>query len=330
MSKFHPGQWSRPTRVLVALGVVLLIVAVARLLVGDTFGWPGGEIFNIRGQRLILGILVGGSLSVAGVLLQALLRNPLASPYVLGVSTGAALGVMVALTAFGSASAVLLGVDQLAALLGAVLTMVLVYGLSQRRGWVDPLGLLLVGVMMNAMNGAAIMFLNYLNPHGAKAQIAVWMMGYLNENAGGSVIVIVAAASIICVAIAYALGRSMDVATLSDSEAQSVGLNLPAVRLALFGLAGVLTAGSIVLAGPIAFVGLVCPHIVRLLIGPVHRPMIIGSALAGAALIVGADTAIKALDLGQGLMPVGIVTALVGGPIFIGLLRPQLGKAAVN
>lgn len=325
-NRFNPRRWSGPTRMLGVLGVLLLIVSMLRLLVGDEFGVPGEAIFAARCARLVSGLLVGASLSVAGVLLQALLRNPLASPYVLGVSSGAALGVMVVTALAGGAAAVVTGMNHLGALIGALLTMILVYLLSQKRGWVDPLGLLLVGVMMNAMNGAAIMFLNYLNPHGTKAQIALWMMGYLDENVGWAVVAIVAGTTVASIAATWALGRSMDVATLSDSEAQSVGLNLSALRLALFGLAGLLTAGAIVLAGPIAFVGLVCPHIVRLLIGPAHRPLILGSALAGAILLVGADTAIKALDLGQGLMPVGIVTALVGGPIFIWLLRPELGK----
>lgn len=313
----------------IVLGVLLAAACVLRLIVGESFGWPGSGILEIRAQRLLIGVTIGAALAVAGVLLQALLRNPLASPYILGISTGAALGVMIAVFAFGSAAAVVFGIDQLAALIGALVTMAVVYLLAQKRGWIDPLGLLLVGVIMNAINGAAIMFLNYLTPHGAKPQITLWMMGYFNENVGWPALGVVAAASVAGIGLAWSLGRAMDIATLSDAEAESVGLNLRRLRLGLFGVAGLLTAGSIVLAGPIAFVGLICPHIVRLAIGPAHRPLVIGSAMAGAALIVGADVAVKALDLGQGLMPIGIITALVGGPVFVALLRPQLGRTGV-
>jgi iron complex transport system permease protein len=329
------GDRSRPSRkaiVLFTLAALLVLAAVARLLIGETIGIPGWTVFQLRAQRLVIGISVGAALAVSGAMLQSLLRNPLASPYILGISSGAALGVMIStlLSAFGvlgTAAAVALGADHTAAVVGALATMAVVYILGQKRGWVDPIGLLLVGVIVNSVNGAAIMFINYMTPHGLRPELALWMMGYFNDNAGWSAILVVLAITIVGTGIGIALGRAMDVAGFSDPEAQSLGLNLRLLRLGLFALAGLLTAGTVVLAGPIGFVGLICPHLVRLLMGPAHRPLVLGSALAGATLIVAADTIIKLADIGQGLMPVGVLTALIGGPVFLWMLRHQLGRS---
>lgn len=324
-------RWTRTTVVLVVLGGVLAIVAALRLLIGESFGIPDRATFPLRLDRLLIGVSVGAALAVGGTLLQALLRNVLASPYILGVSSGAAVGVMATsylagLGVIGTTSAIAIGANHVGGVVGALATLGIVYLLSQKRGYVDPLGLLLVGVVVNAINGAAIMFINYMIPHGQRPNLSLWMMGYFNEAVTTPTIAVVLVVTVVGIGIALALARSMDVATLSDDEAESVGLNLPLLRLGLFGLAGVLTAGTVVLAGPIGFVGLICPHLVRVLIGPGHRPLVIGSALAGAALVVGADVAIKLLDVGQGLMPIGVLTAMLGGPLFLWMLRPKLGR----
>jgi len=324
-------RWSRATVVLIALGVLLAIACAARLLVGVSFGVPGESVFRLRLDRLLIGLTVGSALAVGGTLLQALLRNALASPYILGISSGAAVGVMATsylggLGVIGTTSAVAVGANHLGGVVGALGTLAVVYLLSQKRGFIDPLGLLLVGVVVNAINGAAIMFINYMLPHGQRPNLALWMMGYYNEAVTTGPILAVLGVSVVGIALAALAARAMDVATLSDSEAESVGLNLSALRLGLFGLAGVLTAGTVVLAGPIGFVGLICPHIVRVLVGPGHRVLVIGSALAGATLVIGADVLIRALDFGQGLMPIGVLTALVGGPAFLWMLRPRLGR----
>jgi len=334
---------SRAGVVLIGLGVVLAIACVLRLVVGESIGVPGETVFRWRLERLLIGVSVGAALAVGGVLLQALLRNALASPYILGISSGAAVGVMgttylAEIGLLGASSAIALGANHAGAVLGAIATLAVVYMLSQKGGFVDPLGLLLVGVVVNAINGAAIMFINYMVPHQLRPNLAVWMMGYFNEHATlpsmwpwraafwGSPIIIVLIVTAAGIAVAVKLSRSMDVATLGDDEAESVGLNLPRLRLALFTLAGVLTAGTVVLAGPIGFVGLICPHLVRVMVGPGHRVLVIGSALAGAALLVGADVLIRLADVGQGLMPIGVLTALIGGPVFLWMLRPKLGR----
>jgi len=334
-SPARPGR-GRSVTVLLVLLVLLCIVSVLRLVTGETFGWPGSnEVLSLRIDRLLIGLTVGAGLAVAGALLQGLLRNPLASPYILGVSSGAALGVMVGwmgwLAVIGPVD------DHLAALGGAAVTLVIVLLLAQKRGRLDPLGLLLVGVIVNAINGAAIMFINYLSPHGLRGNMALWLLGYFNEDVASEVLYtfggtglttlhLAAGATGLCIIAAVAMGRGLDVASFADDEAHAMGVNLALLRLVMFALAGVMTAAAVVLAGPIGFVGLICPHIVRLAAGPHHRTLLIGSALAGAGLIVGADVAVKQLDVGQGMMPIGVLTALIGGPVFVILLRPQLGR----
>lgn len=325
---------ARRSRVLVfvILSGVLAASALARLLIGEVCGWPGPDILALRLKRLALGLGVGVALAVSGALLQAVLRNPLASPYVLGLSSGATLGVLLAsfLPAAAWGAAADFGADHTAALLGALAVMAVVYVLGQRRGRLDPVGLLLVGVIVNAINGAAIMFLSHLTPNPELGQVTRWMLGYLNEDASWAEIGFVGAATLAGTALAARLGPALDVSTLSSAEARSLGLRLERLRLVVFVLAGFLTAGSVLLAGPIGFVGLIAPHLARLALGPRHRMLVVGAALAGGALVVSADAAVKLIDvilpLGGGLLPVGVLTALVGGPVFLGLLRSQLGR----
>jgi len=321
---------ARTRRVLVALAALVLLAAVARLLVGESFGWPPPRIRELRVLRLAIGLTVGAALAVSGAVLQALLRNPLASPYILGLSSGATLGYLLAgfFSVAGWSAIAQFGADQTSAFVGALAVMLVVYALAQRRGWIDPIAVLLIGVVVNALNGAAIMFVSYVAPTNTRGQMMLWMLGYFSDFATPTTIGCVAALSALGIGVSVALGRAMDVAVFSTSESWSLGLDVRRLRIVLFVIAGLLTAGSVLLAGPIGFVGLVCPHIVRLLIGPRHRPLIIGSALAGAALIVAADTAIKAASTylfpGASLVPIGVLTAFIGGPVFLFFLWPQV------
>lgn len=340
MSLRPQGFERRDVIVIAILLAVVLLAIVARLAVGEsiprhddrTIDWEVyGDMIRLRLDRVVLALTVGVALATSGVLLQALLRNHLASPYVLGLSSGAAVGVMVSrlLPVYIAASWVGYAGTHAAAIVGAGASMLIVYTLSQKRGWVDPLGLLLVGVILNAIAGALIMFIQYLVPSSVRGDMLSWMMGHLNESLSWATVGPVVGVTVLGWGAAVWLGRSMDVATFSDSEAHAMGLHLPRLRLVLFVLAGVLTAGAVLLAGPIGFVGLICPHLVRLLIGPRHRPLLVGSALAGAGLLVLADGAIKLIDVSVysiGQLPVGVLTALIGGPLFLVLLRPQVGR----
>ncbi len=322
---------------LASIGVLAAAAAAARLLIDRgldgsvALAPPRDDYAWIRWTALAVGATAGSSLGVSGVLLQALLRNPLASPFILGISSGAGLGVMLGIylahEAGGAASQP--GLSQGAwALLGALGVLAVVYGLSQRRGWLDPLSLVLIGVIVSSICGALIMFLHHLVPTGLmQAEITRWLMGRVPELVEPRTLAAAGGLAAAGTVAATTLGRAMDAATLGDDEARSVGLAVGPLRLALFVLAGALTAGSVALCGPIAFVGLIAPHAGRLILGPRHAPLVPAAALLGAALVVGADAARQAIDLGAGRMPIGIFTALLGGPTFIWLLRTGRGQA---
>ena len=340
----------RTVLVWAGLFVALAAAAVLRLMIGEEVGWPGGSVFRALGQvffgqwqttarppaadtlltirllRLVLGLVVGTALASSGVALQALLRNPLAEPYILGLSSGAAVGVMLQMI-LSQFVAGWIGASHLGALAGALAAMGVVYVAGRRRGVIDPLGLLLVGVVLSTINGALIMVLHFVYaPPGVYNDLARWMMGFLNETVGPANVLSITVLTMACVALLVRLGPAMDAAGFSDAEALSLGVSLARLRKLLFVIAGALAAGAVVLAGPIAFVGLICPHVARLLLGPGHRTLLLGAALAGAALIVLADTAATLLDFGQGRMPLGIFTAMIGGPAFLWMLRPHLGR----
>jgi iron complex transport system permease protein len=276
-----------------------------------------------RADRALLAAAVGSSLALGGVFLQALLRNPLASPDLIGASAGATLAVTIA-TALSSAALATrasIGFWQgPAATAGSLATLALVYALARRRGIIEPVSLILIGVIISISAGAAALLITHTLPDQGYS-ISRWTLGSLNEDAPHSLAVAVLGLVAIAFAAALALGPDIDAASLSDDEARSIGVNLPRLRLILFALSGLLTAGAVILAGPIGFVGLVCPHLARLTAGPRTRPLALAAAPAGIALIAAADCATTAIDLGSGRLPIGIFTALVGGPALIYLLR---------
>jgi iron complex transport system permease protein len=293
------------------------------------WSWPDGQIATFRLTAVAVAAIVGVALAVSGLLLQALLRNPLASPFILGVSSGAALGVTVAMYVgwrFGM-TGLRTGTNAVPALVGAVATLGLVYLLGRRRGWLDPVSLVLVGVVVSAVCSALIMILHHLVPLGLRGDLMTWMAGAIPQAVSTGALVTGAIVAIACAAVAFALGRAMDAATLGDDEARSVGLRLRPLRSVLFLAAGALAALAVALAGPIGFVGLVAPHAARILLGPRHRPLVIGAALAGVALLVAGDALSQVVSVEGGRVPVGVFTALVGGPAFIWLLRTGRGQA---
>ena len=309
--------------------LALLALAVAlRLLVGPDGVWDlprDGAELELRLLRVASGVSVGAALAVSGVLLQSLLRNPLASPAVLGLTSGASLGVMISIYAGFLATGAVVQYEPpaVSALLGAMATLGLVYVIAQRRGMIDPVTLILVGVIVSLIAGALTMLVTHLLPADGLAASVQWTLGSLNDNVRWLRLTLVGAVTLIGIGFGCLLGPAMDAAALSDDEARAVGVRLGALRITLFVLAGTLTAGTVLLAGPIAFVGLVIPHLVRAVGGPSHRPLVLASALTGAGLIVLADALVRVIDLGSGRMPIGVLTALVGGPVFLVILLRQ-------
>lgn len=320
----------RPGVILVLLLLALAGAAALRLVLGGLDGEPEvlHEVLALRGVRIGAGACVGAALGVAGVLLQSLLRNPLASPDLLGLGSGAGLGVMLSAYAAyrggeGLARLAHLGFQTPMAILGAGAALGTVYLLSQRRGLLDPVALVLVGVIVALICAAGTELVRHLMPdQGLEASRL--LLGAIREDVSGAQLGAMGVLVLACVGASTLAGRAMDAAALGDDEARSVGVNVGGLRALAFVLAGVLSAAAVVLAGPIGFVGLVAPHVVRLLAGPSHRTLIVGSALAGAALVLLADSGVaglRALGFAGGRPPLSVLTSLVGGPVFIGLLR---------
>lgn len=279
---------------------------------------------NLRLNRAICGLIVGAALAVSGVKLQCLLRNPLASPDLLGLASGAGLGVVLAIYIGFRASGHITpaGLGALPALAGSLGALGLVFMLSQRRGLIDPVTLVLIGIVVSIMCAAASMFFEQLLPdQGAAARR--WLLGSLRDDVTKKQLWIAGVTTLVATGVGFWLGPAMDAASLEEDEARSVGVRLGLLRAILFVSSGVLAAASVTLAGPIGFVGLVCPHVVRLAAGPAHRPLVIGAALLGAALIIASDTMVKTIYLGSGRLPINVITSLLGGPCLIYMLRRQ-------
>jgi len=288
------------------------------------FGWPapGSAIWIARRDRVLAGLVVGAGLSTSGTLMQALLRNPLADPYVLGVSGGAALGAALAIVA-GWMSAVAIPT---AAFLGGLLTLALVYGLSApRRSEPSLYTLLLCGIIVSSISGALLMLLITLAPTAGLRGITWWMLGSL-QVPSSTLLRAAAGLNAATVVTAWAFAPGWNALTLGTDVAHHVGLR--AQRAVFFGLAlaTLATAASVALAGLIGFVGLIVPHAVRLISGADHRRLIPASALAGGTLLVLCDAAARTIRTPMEL-PVGVITALIGGPFFIALLRRRQGWA---
>ena len=267
---------------------------------------------------LLLAALVGASLAVAGVLFQALLRNPLADPYVLGVSGGAALGGIAALT-LGASLGLPGAAVPLAAFAGAVLATLLLYAIASVRGFVSSTHLLLTGVVFNAFASAGIVFLASLAGFSEGNRIFLWLIGSLSA-ARVDLAVWVAAFLGVALAVAWPAARALNLLALGEEAAQQLGVDVARQQRMLLFANSLLVGAAVSVAGLIGFVGLIVPHLLRLIVGPDHRLLVPAAALAGAAFLVICDTAARSL-LGARELPVGAITALLGGPLFLLLLR---------
>jgi iron complex transport system permease protein len=278
------------------------------------------QIFFIaRLPRVLAGALVGAALAAAGVVLQALLRNPLATPFTLGVSAGGSLGAMLAVTLGWELS--VLGVTSvpIASFVGALVATGIVYGLaaSQRRGLSTNV-LLLAGVTLNAFFSALILFVQYIADFAEALRAIRWMMGGL-DVAGYRPIVAALPFLVPAFVVFAAMPRTLNLLSVGTEAAAAKGVDVArAQRLAFFS-ASLATGAAVSLGGPIGFIGIIVPHLVRLLIGADHRLVLPASALFGASFLVGCDLVAR-LVLSPLEIPVGVVTAMIGGPFFLWLL----------
>jgi iron complex transport system permease protein len=302
-----------------ALGAVRLAPADVLRALADGSA-PGADIVRqLRAPRLVLGFLIGGSLAVSGAALQALVRNPLADPYLLGLSGGAGLGAVVAI-ALGIAGPWAVPV---AAFLGAVAAAALVYRLGLSAGGrVDTRALLLAGVVVSGFAGAIMTACIVLSPAERLRDAFLWLLGGLGRASWPAVAVFGAYAAIPLAVLALS-ARDLDLLSLGEETAGHLGADVERVKLRLVVATGALTAAAVAVSGMIGFVGLVVPHIIRLGRGPLHRGLLPAAFILGGTMLVAADivarTAAAPIEF-----PVGVVTALIGVPLFAVLLRRSL------
>ncbi|MCL2648908.1 MAG: iron ABC transporter permease [Phycisphaerales bacterium] len=322
--------------VLPAVAVFFLCMMVASEVKGVGFYWPAENVRQFRVDRVLGAAVVGFALAAAGVTLQALLRNPLADPYILGISSGSSVGVMawllLSVTWKGDGwIRWLLKQGQIGpAVAGAVITCLLVFALARPRkgsGGMDRLTLLLVGVVVSAINGAVLMVLNWLAPAGVKADLISYMMGSIEKNVTPLTFWLAVTVIVLGYLPILLSGRALNIGSLSDVEATSMGVNVAKLRTLCFISASVMTGAAIILSGPIGFVGLICPHITRGLVGADHRKLTVAAPFCGAIFLMLADTLVRGTSgcFSLGELPVGVVTALCGGPFFLILLHNRRG-----
>lgn len=330
-----------PVVIAAGLGLVLVVSLGAAVSIGGPVTWddvyrvlwhhltgngalpdPIADriVWHLRLPRVLLALCVGGGLSVVGVAMQTLVRNPLAEPYILGISSGASAGASLFYLGF-LPPLLSRGLSlPLAAFAGGLLTISVVYLVARTGSRLSVARLLLAGVAMSALMASVTAFVTYASPDPQKLQaVLFWLLGSLN-NTHWSMLPLPSATVAASLALLLILARPMDVLLLGDEPAHSLGIPVEVTKRLLIVLAALVTGTLVASSGAIGFVGLIVPHAVRSILGVTHRRLLPMSFLAGALFLLWADVAARALLPGQEL-PVGVVTALCGVPFFLVLLR---------
>jgi iron complex transport system permease protein len=293
-----------------------VLAAVARALRGLPLTPDQSVIVDLRLPRVIVAALVGASLAGAGVLYQALFRNALADPYILGVSSGAGLGAPLALAIAGLGAVSLVAVPA-AAFVGAIATILLVAAIATRRGVMDTLSLLLAGVAVSYTLAALTSFVLVVRRE-QMSRIVFWMMGGLQTASWGQAAV-VGSMLLVGLAVPALFARELNIILLGDERAGELGVDVERFKRVILIVASLLVSAAVSVSGLIGFVGLMTPHMTRLVLGPDHRLLFPASVLAGGVVMVLADLLARVV-LAPVELPVGIITALAGGPVFVWLL----------
>jgi iron complex transport system permease protein len=315
----------RPALYLTLLLIALLMLAVVSLVVGPSgLGWAQIRdgldateltiIWQLRLPRVLMAILAGSGLAVSGALMQTYFRNPLAEPYITGVSAGGALGAVTA-SALGLTGVLLTGFS--AGLGGAVITVAL-YLFALRRHRHGTLGTLLLGLALGTLCGALVWFVLLKLGPGGTGQALAWLLGRV-ATVGYQEILLLAPVTVLGLGLALYYMNDLDALLLGEEKAAGLGVNLLAARRGILLAATLLATVNVAFCGVIAFVGLMVPHVVRTLVGARHRWVLPLSAAGGAALLLGVDLIARTLDAPREI-PLTIITSLLGAPFFIGVL----------
>lgn len=335
IEKLHADKLASWTFLLIVLAVGLFLSMVVALCIGVVFIPPGkvleilfGRItdpsdpsvdivINIRLPRILLAATVGAGLAVAGVVMQGIFRNPMASPSILGISSGAAFGASLAIVLGASFVSGAFAIPAMAFVF-CIGTMLLVYGLSRSGGYVPVETLLLAGVAVGALFSALVSFMQFIA--GEKlASVVFWLLGGFGQASWDQVVVALPLIAIGSFLIMF-YSRELNAMTIGEDHATSLGVDTQRTMLILIIVISIVVAAAVSFAGVIGFVGLIVPHIIRIIIGPDHRILIPASILGGAALLVITDALARTL-MAPLEIPVGIITAMLGAPFFIYLLR---------
>jgi len=323
-----------------ALLLLLLVSIAISLSVGEVkislFKLP--EIFSnhqsieyvvlskIRIPRLILAASVGGALSLSGAILQGIYRNPLVEPYTLGISGGAALGVSIAIV-FGLHTISFLALPFFG-FAGAVITLFLVYFLSLKKSGLSVNSMLLIGVMVSFVSSSAMMFMMSITTTDNVQNIVFWVMGSMDET-NNMLIRIAFYSSLSGLLLAYFFAQPLNALRLGDAKARHLGINTNLTIRILFFLASLLTGIAVAVAGVIGFVGLVIPHLIRLVIGNDYRILLLGSFLGGAIFLILSDTLARTI-ISPNELPIGVITGFAGGIVFIAVLSRSKSHFKLN
>jgi iron complex transport system permease protein len=316
------SRWPLPVLLAIMALLILAGLAVGEMPLGPARLWGGLHgtdplaatiLWHMRLPRILVAVLVGGALSAAGLVMQAFFRNSLADPGLLGVSSGGSAGAVIAIAAgWASVSIWFLPV---AACAGAVTATGAALILAQRGASTERL--LLAGVALNAILAATTSYVlsQQIGLYERNAQILFWLLGGLEDRTWEHVAIALPIAG--AAALLWPLGRPMDLLSLGSAEAQSLGIDVRRLRRWLLALATVLTAAATAVAGSVGFVGLIVPHVMRILVGPEHRRLVPITLVGGASFVLACDL----IGRLAGGIRLGIVTSLIGGPFFLGMLR---------
>jgi iron complex transport system permease protein len=324
----------RFVRTLAGFGALAIVTVLLAPLVGPTpvdfrrafdFTIPFADnvdaqiFFVARLPRTLAGACVGALFAASGVVFQGLLRNPLATPFTLGVSTGAALGAVLAITFNWSIGFIGISAVPVAAFAGSLIAVAIVYALAQaRHRGLSTTVLLLAGVTMNAFFSALILFVQYFASFADTYRTLRWLMGDLDVSSYQPLLAALPT-TVAAFAVFAWLARPLNLLSLGADSAESRGLDVARAQRAAFLSASLATGAAVSIGGPIGFVGIIVPHLIRLIVGPDHRLVLPAATLFGAAFLVGCDLIARTV-LAPVELPVGIITALLGGPFFLWLL----------
>lgn len=299
---------------LVAVVILGLLKGAVNIPVANLLLKDNQAIFSLRLLRILAAILLGSGLAVSGIALQAILRNPLAEPYLLGTSSGAGLAAV---------SAVILGVSRiympLAAFLGAVVSIIIVYNLARERGIIADKSLILSGVIISVAFSSLIVFLVSLFGNEAMHEMNWWLWGSLQVY-DYKLLLLVAFPVILGIGIIYLFAQDLNAISIGEEEAMHLGIDVQNIKKILILITALITASLICICGIIGFVGLIVPHMMRLIVGPNHKVLIPTTCLAAAVFIILCDLLSRTL-FSPIEIPIGVITAIIGAPVFIILLK---------